>query len=323
MLVGLLLVAGCGGAAPGTSPPVVATTPAPVPAAPGGAATPAAPRPPHVLVIVLENREYNRVIDRATDPGGGGDGSDWPRLNALARGGALAVDAYGTTHPSEPNYLELLTGGTQGVHDDALHVVDAPSLPAQLDAAGVGWRAYMGGMPVACDPDTTSGRYAVKHNPFLLLRGVRDSPRCPEHVVPGSRLGADLTSESAPPFLWYSPDLCADGHDHCIGSDLADAQTAATVQAVRATAWYRAGGVIVVTWDEGTTDARCCGGRAAGGHVPVIVLSDSLRPGTRLQSTLDQAGILRGLEELYGVPPLGEAADPTAGNLLPLLRPGS
>ena len=259
------------------------------------------------MVVVLENREFDTVASGA------------PLLWALATSHGLATRAYATTHPSEPNYLALLTGSTQGVTDDGDHLVDAPSLASQLRDRGIAWRAYMGGMPAPCDTASSVDGYAKKHDPFLLVREVLDDPLMCGSVVPQARLAGDLASGTAPPFLWVSPDLCSDGHDCSTGR--ADRATAALLAEVTASRWYAQGGAVVVLWDEGESSSGCCDG-ASGGHIAVIVLSAAVRPGTTLTTPLDHAGVLRGIEEVYGLPTLARAACACSGDLLPLLRPG-
>jgi NAD(P)-dependent dehydrogenase (short-subunit alcohol dehydrogenase family) len=41
-----------------------------------------------------------------------------PYINALASTGAVFTDSHAITHPSQPNYLALFSGATQGVKDD-------------------------------------------------------------------------------------------------------------------------------------------------------------------------------------------------------------
>jgi hypothetical protein len=54
---------------------------------------------------MLENHSYGEVIGNHAAP----------FLNALARGGALFTRSQAITHPSQPNYLALFSGSTQGV----------------------------------------------------------------------------------------------------------------------------------------------------------------------------------------------------------------
>lgn len=260
------------------------------------------------MVVVLENREYGTVIGPAQ------------KLTALARTHGLATNAFAMSHPSEPNYVALITGSTQGIADDGNHLVAAPSIAGQLSARGIAWRAYMGGLPRPCDPVVSAGLYAKKHDPFLMVREVAGDPSMCSSVVPMGSLASDLASSSPPAFMFVSPDACADGHD--CPTFAADTATASLVSLVMASPWYADGGVIVVTWDEGSSTAGCCSG-TNGGHVAVIVVSAKLRPGATLDAPLDDAGVLRGIEEAYSLPLLGNARCACSGDLLPLLRPGS
>jgi len=63
----------------------------------------------HLVVVVEENHSYEQIVDT----------NDAPYLRSLIRRGALFTDAHGVTHPSQPNYLALFSGSTQGVKDDS------------------------------------------------------------------------------------------------------------------------------------------------------------------------------------------------------------
>jgi phosphatidylinositol-3-phosphatase len=311
-VAGLAVLGGCGSAAGGGP---AATRPASLPSVPSLTPT-GAPRPsttatgdapPHIMVIVEENREYGSVIG---DPAA-------PYINGLAAGYGLATRWFGVSHPSLPNYLALVSGSTQGVRDDGTgYTFAGPTLVDQLTARGIGWRAYMEGMPSACDPTPESGRYAKKHDPFMYFRSITASASKCRNVVPLGRLAADLASGSAPPFLWVTPDLCNDGHD--CGTATADGWLRGEMQTVMSSAWYRQGASVVVTWDEGASGRGCCAG-AAGGQIPTLVVSPRGRQ--RLDTPGDHDGTLRGIEEAYGVGFLGAAADPRSGDLRPLLGP--
>ena len=140
------LLAGCGADAASSSPLV--------PSVPG-----AVPRPNHVLVVVFENKNYEQIIDNPQAP----------YLTGLAHQGANLTDAHGETHPSQPNYIALLSGSTQGVTNDACpqELEGAPTLVGQLAGAGLSFTGFSEGLPApgftgCSSPD---GRYARKHNP--------------------------------------------------------------------------------------------------------------------------------------------------------------
>jgi phosphatidylinositol-3-phosphatase len=308
-------LAACGSAGGTAAPertgavPSLPSLPAVLPGASPAASPPVAPvgpaAAPHVMVVLEENREYGSVI---------GDPSA-PYVNSLADGGGLATHWYGVGHPSLPNYLALISGSTQGVHDDGTqHSFAGPTLVDQLAARGIGWRAYMEGMPSPCFQGPSAGGYAKKHDPFIYFRSVTGSPAQCSRVVPLDRLATDLRDGTAPPFLWVTPDLCHDGHD--CSTATADAWLRSEMQTVTSSAWYRQGASVIVTWDEGSSGQGCCRG-AAGGQIPTIVVGPGGR--RRLDAPGDHDGTLRAIEEVYGVGLLGAAADPAAGDLRPLL----
>jgi hypothetical protein len=80
---------------------------------------------------------------------------------------------------------------------------------------------------------------------------------------------------------------------------------------------------LVITWDEGGGGARtgCCGGLAAGGHIPTIVVGPRLRPG-RDGATYDHYALLRSIETLFHLPSLGHAGDPGTASIPALRLPG-
>src|SRR5438445_1789865 len=151
----LSALSGCG-TTPGGPTPSGGT-----PGTPG--ATAASGPPPHVMVVVLENQEYDTVI---------GSGAA-PYFNSLAQQYGLATDYHARTHPSLPNYIDLVAGSTMDITSDCTDCsVDGDTVVDQLNKAGVHWTAYMGGMPSVCYqgadyPPGTADGYAKKHNPFL------------------------------------------------------------------------------------------------------------------------------------------------------------
>src|SRR5215813_14410339 len=64
--------------------------------------------PRHVVVIVMENKEYSAIIGSP----------DAPYINSLANNNALATSYYANEHPSLPNYLDMVAGSDMGVKDD-------------------------------------------------------------------------------------------------------------------------------------------------------------------------------------------------------------
>ncbi|MGE0066165.1 MAG: alkaline phosphatase family protein [Solirubrobacterales bacterium] len=258
----------------------------------------AAPTSSHVVLIVLENHEFDEVIGAP----------EAPFLNGLATRGALATNYHAIGHPSLPNYLALLGGSTYGVGENCGGcMTPGPNLATQLSAAGIAWRAYMGAMPRACFAGAEAGQYVKRHNPFMHSRAVASDPALCRRVVPETGLDADLRRHRLPAFAWLSPNLCADGHD-CLLTN-ADRHLAALIP--RITPQLGPHGLLVVTFDEGTSDADCCGG-TAGGRVATILAGPDVPPGTLLRRPFDHYSLLAALEDRFGLARLRHArgADP-------------
>jgi phosphatidylinositol-3-phosphatase len=259
------------------------------------------------MLVVLENRDYGSVVGS----------SDSPYTNRLIRNGGLATSAYAQTHPSLPNYLTLISGSTYGITNDCTDcTATGPNLADQLEGQGRTWRAYMGSMPGPCFKGASDGGYALKHDPFLYFPQIRDDANRCRQVVPLDGMIADLNSAAPPDFVFAVPNSCDNGHD--CGNDRVDQWLANTMPSVLNSAWYRAGGIVIVTWDEATSSERCCNG-ADGGHIATVVLSQSTPPGSRSDTAVDTAGILRTVETIYGLPYLELAGCSCSGDLMPLI----
>jgi phospholipase C len=299
-------LAGCARAAPArpaTASSPAATAPHPGTATSGRAATasatvgaaagaPAAPQPPalpafrHVFLVVMENLGYSAAM--AT-----------PSLASLAHRYAYATNYDAVAHPSLPNYLALASGGTWGVASDCTACYRSePNLASQLAGAGISWGAYMEGLPRSCDLtayDLLTG-YAGKHDPFRYFTDVRGSRALCGRIQPLTALNLD----QPPRFAWITPDLCHDGHD-CPAAQ-AGAWLDGFVARVTASAAWRDGGVLFVTWDEGSDDA------GGGGHVLTLVIAPGLPAGEQVASPLNHYSLLHTIEAGLGLDPLGLAA---------------
>jgi acid phosphatase len=292
--VAVLVAAGCGAARPGRALSLPART----------GDLPASTRS-HVVVIVMENEEATDVIGSPAAP----------FVNRLARRYALASRYYAVGHPSLPNYLALTGGSTFGINSDCTDcAVSAPNLVDQLAAGHVSWKAYMEGLPRPCDTTAGIGGYAKKHDPFLYYRDVTgNAARC-ARVVPYTQLGTDLRGGRLPTFVWITPNLCDDGHDCALGQ--ADRYLAGIVPALLRELGPH--GVLLLTWDEGSSDAGCCSGQASGGRVVTIAAGPDVRRGVSVTAVYDHYSLLRTVEDALGLGHLGRAASPATVPLLAL-----
>jgi hypothetical protein len=293
-----LMLSACGTSA--VRHATVQTTPSPVLALRGGP-------PTHIAVIVMENEEFSEIIGS----------HHTPFINALADRYALARSMYAVTHPSLPNYLALTGGATFGIDSDCTDcsVPFATSLADQLSAAGLSWKAYMEDLPRPCYRGASAGDYAKKHDPFMYYGRVAQRPAQCAHVVALTQLSRDERAHTVPRFAWITPNLCHDMHD--CAPPQGDAFLAGLVPPLLSALGPR--GLLILTWDEGTSDDGCCR-LAHGGHIVTILAGPLAAPRARLATPVDQYSILQALEDLLDLRRLRGAACACTPSLAPLLR---
>jgi phospholipase C len=261
----------------------------------------------HVFVVLMENLGYTAALET-------------PGFASLARRYAFATEYYAAAHPSLPNYIELTSGGTWGITSDCVECfVDQPNLGVQLSRAGISWGAYMEGIPSRCFlQDYGGAAYAAKHDPFRYYSSIRASAALCSHIQPLGDLTPLLAGapSAVPRFVWVTPDLCHDGHD-CPPGDAAS-WLDGFVGLITASAAWRQGGALFVTWDEGNGGdastvgaggavAGCCG----GGHVLTLVIAPGLTPATEVSVPYTHASLLATVEDAFRLPLLAGARTAT------------
>jgi len=192
------------------------------------------PRFDHVIVIVEENKDAAEILFS----------NNAPTLKRLAQTYGLASNFYGEVHPSEGNYVAMISGDTYGIHDDdafycrphlfdlrhcpysllpgyANHTINALQIGDQLERVHLTWKGYFENIPssgsLAPSGSDTPGQnvpfYASKHNGFLNFRSIQtDAVRRAAHLVGFSELAADLQSGRFPNFAFIVPNQCNEMH---------------------------------------------------------------------------------------------------------------
>ena len=295
MISAALLVAGCtssGPSNPASSPRTGAATsaagsPTASPAQTSGAtsaattsAANAVPRFDHIVVVVLENHAYDEIIGNA----------DAPFLNTLATSGAALTQSSAIGHPSEPNYLALFSGSTQGLTDDSCpHAYSGPNLAAALLAGRLSFTGYSEGLPEPGFTGCSSGAYARKHNPWVNFG-----------VLPG-RINQPMTAfpsnlAALPTVSFVIPNLDHDMHDGTIRQADEWLQTHLLAYADWSTAHNS---LLIITTDEddGSQNNR----------IVTILAGAHVRPG-RYDTPVNHYGVLRTMLASYDLAPFGRAA---------------
>ncbi len=262
--------------------------------------------PAHIAVVMMENEEYGSLIGSRSAP----------YINRLARRYSLAGSAYAITHPSLPNYLALTGGSTFGIDSDCTDcAVPGSGIVGQLTARQISWRAYMEDLPRPCFTGASAGEYAKKHDPFMYYKGiVRDRAQC-SRVVPMTKLGPDERWHRLPTFIWITPNLCHDMHD-CDTSTGDRFLSGLLPPLLRALGPH---GLLILTWDEGSSDDGCCR-LASGGHIVTILAGGEARRHARLTKPVDHYSVLQTIEDVLGLRRRGGAACVCTPSLQGLLR---
>ena len=239
----------------------------------------------------MENHTWSEIFGNSTAP----------YLNQLA--GKCATDSAWSSvgSPSLPNYLGATSGSTQRIADDgdpATHTFTADNLFRQVRAMGGNERTFAESMPSPCGLASASS-YAAKHNPAVYYVGGDDRTACQSDDLPFSAFSGVLASGQLPTFTSITPNICDDMHDCSVAAG--DQWLATWVPQILATASYRSGTTAVfIVWDEPTPLAN-------------VVVAPSVHPGTVSGTAVSQYSLLRGTEEMLGLPLLAGAA--TAADL--------
>jgi hypothetical protein len=233
----------------------------------------------------MENHAYGSIVGS----------HDAPYENQLAARCASASNLRAEAHPSLPNYLAMTSGSTHGITDDdppSSHPLTGPSIFSQL---GHQWRALQESMRSNCAL-TSSGDYAVRHNPAAYLTIIRDS--CARQDVPLGR-APDLSAK----FTFVTPNLCSDTHDCSVSTG--DRWLRTFLGKVFASREYRGGrSAVFLTWDEDDS--------GHSNHVATFVAAPSVVPGRVSSRPFNHYSMLRTTEEMLGLGFVGKAATATS-----------
>ena len=253
-----------------------------------------------VFTIVFENHGAGVIDD------------EMPYLRSLAGRYGRADAYYADHHPSLPNYLIMTSGRDHDVSDDdppSRHPLEGTdNLGAQLDEAGVPWRAYMEEMGDACVLEDR-GLFAVRHNPFVYYTSLSsDSERCRDRVVDmGQHFAADLESGEYD-YMWITPNDCNNMHD--CSAATADAWLEQVIPQITESDAYRNGGAIFILWDEGGQDPTYVfGGKQT---IPFVLISEDLvSPGFVSNILYSHDSYLATVEDALALPRLPSTLDST------------
>ena len=281
----------------------------------------------HVLIVVLENQNYDSAIKNDL-------------LKSLAQKGANFTNFGNLYHYSYPNYLAMVAGSDFGTHrpqllsdnqrtfnDDNEHRTIADLLnwknyAEDYPASPTSQRAFLG---------DRKGRYARKHVPFLSFREVQNKTF---HNVIGvdthdqhnafvsdiSGFIADPQKHPLPEYMFYSPNLDDDGHDPTSNPQVGLKKAADWLRGFLTT-WLRFDDktwqpkdnamkrtLVVITFDESE-------GSGTPERIYTVFLGAMVKP-QEVSMPYNHYGVLRTIEDNFGLDPIHKTTGDGAAGVI-------
>lgn len=248
------------------------------------------PRPDHIVIVIEENHSYSQIIDSP----------DAPYINRLAAQGAVFTHSSGITHPSQPNYLALFSGSTQGITDNTCpHTLTTPNLGHALFAAGLTFAGYSEDLPAVGSLICTAGGYARKHNPWV---NWQDSPH---HGIPATA-NLPMTSfptdySKLPTVSIIVPNQANDMHHGKDPETIQQGDRWLYDQLESYVQWAQQhNSLLVVTWDEDNKKEE--------NRTATLFIGPMVHAG-HYDQPINHYTVLRTIEDLYGLAHSGASAE--------------
>jgi hypothetical protein len=254
----------------------------------------------HFVVILMENHSFDEIYGTAK------------YMTQLADQNVLLQNYSSITHPSEPNYLAIVSGQTfdPPSGDDNYHVFMGKNLVDGLESVGKTWSAYTESASGPCDTNNPD----IRHVPFLFFDDVASNPaRCNRAVptTPGSdtEFVAELNSATPSNFIWLTPNDNNNMHDGTVAQG--DAYIAALVPQILSSATFMTKrAALFIVFDEGS-------GSATFPNDPVyaILAGPTVKKAMKTTTAYSHYSVLSTLEANWGFASLG-AKDVGAPSML-------
>ena len=261
----------------------IAALVAPLTASAPAHAAAALPKPDHLVVVIEENHSYSDVIGS----------SSAPYINSLASQGASFTQSFAVSHPSEPNYLALFAGSTEGLSSDSCpHTYSTANLGSELIAAGLTFTGYSESMPSDGYTGCTSGEYARKHNPWVNFTNVPSADNRTFAAFP-------TNFAALPTVSVVVPNLLDDMHDGTVAQG--DTWLQNNIDAYAQ--WAKThNSDLIVTWDEDDNSSN--------NQIPTIAVGAHVKPGA-YGETINHYNVLRTIEDFYNLGYAGSSSSAT------------
>jgi acid phosphatase len=237
------------------------------------------PRPDHIVIVIEENKSLTQIIVNR----------EAPYINELAKRGALFIQSYGVTHPSQPNYLALFSGSTRGITSNICPLTfSGDNLASLLQEKGLSFTSYAESLPEAGYDGCYYGAYMRKHNPAANWKELVKVNQ------PFSAFPTDYAQ--LPTVALVVPDQRNDMHDGSIEGG--DAWLKKNIEAYAQWA-MKHNSLLIVTWDEDNGSSN--------NRIATIFVGAMVKPG-QYKQRINHYNLLRTIEDMYGLPYMGESA---------------
>jgi hypothetical protein len=245
------------------------------------------PRLDHVVVVIMENRSYDDVRFA-------------PYMASLIAASSSFSNSHALMHPSQPNYIALWSGSTQGVRDDYCPPIGSPFAAENLghacEAAGLTWRGYSENLPspgwTGCSAGTHG--YRRRHAPWTHFSNLNHA-----FELPYPELAIAETTGALPPLSFVIPNNCNNSHDCPVSTG--DAWLATHLPGMLRAVGPR--GVVILTWDEDD--------RNAANQILTVFAGPMVRPGYVSGQPITHYTVLRTICDALGLAPFGAATSET------------
>ncbi len=246
----------------------------------------ALPQPDHIVVVIEENHSLAQIVDSPAAP----------YFNELIHQGALLTNAYGMTHPSQPNYIALFAGSMEGIiANNCPLVLTAPNLRSTLAQVGRSFVGYSEDLPAVGSTDCIVASYVRKHNPWVNWQSSPINQVPSNENRPLSDFPADFSA--LPTLSIIVPNQQNDMHDGKDPDRIQRADQWLKAHLSRYAQWAEShNSLLIVTWDE--DDGK------SDNHIPMILVGPMVRRG-RYDERIDHYGLVRTIAEMYGAQPIG------------------
>ena len=250
------------------------------------------PRPAHIVVCVLENHGYNQVIGC----------SSAPYINQLSNMGANMVEYYALTHPSQPNYLMLFSGGNQGVTTDNLPTGTpwtSPNLGASLINAGFSFSGFSEDLPYIGSLVGSSGSYGRKHSPWINWQGSGLN-----QISSGVNFTMDhfpTDFNLLPDVSFVIPNMDNDMHNGVDPARISSGDAWVYANLSTYVNWaMQHNSLLILLFDEDDN--------YNSNHIPCLFVGPMVQSGNYSSNGYHHYDLLRTIEDIYGLPYAGNSA---------------